>query len=118
MVSIDNSRCTGCGRCMEACPEGFAMEDTLAVVKNAGARCVGDAVAACPVNAIRQDVQDDPSFRESGSAPQGFGQGRGMGQGLGRGGGRGMGPGRGTGMGRGTGGGRGGGRGGGGRGRG
>lgn len=117
MVWIDNKLCTGCGRCVDTCPEGFAMEGDLAIVKNAGAPCVGDAVAACPVNAIRTDVQEDPAFREPGSDPQGFGVGRGMGRGLGRGVGRGMGPGRGSGMGRGTGGGRGGGRGGGGRGR-
>jgi len=111
MVWIDNRLCTGCGRCVDTCPEGFAMEANLAVVKNAGTPCVGDAVAACPVNAIRTDVQEDPAFREPGSDPQRFGTGRGRGSGLGRGVGRGMGPGRGGGRG-------GGGRGGGGRGRG
>ena len=107
MIWIDNKLCTGCGRCVDTCPEGFAMAGDLAVVKNAGAPCVGEALAVCPVNAIRLDAQDDPSFREPGSEPQGFGPGRGNGQGLGRGVGRGMGRGTGGGRGRGSGGGRG-----------
>lgn len=121
MVWIDNSKCIGCNLCVEACPQGFSMQGNLAVVKDGNAPCVKAAIAACPVNAIREGRPSEPAFPEPDSNPQGFGPGSGSGRGMGRGGGmgrgigRGMGPGRGSGMGRGMGGGRGGGRGGGGR---
>lgn len=56
-AAIDPALCVGCGLCVEICPDVFAMEGTLAVVKaapatpRAEADC-RDAAEQCPVTAI------------------------------------------------------------------
>ncbi len=58
---IDLSRCLGCGKCVEVCPE----DDVLGMVHGQaavihGARCVGVAACArvCPVDAITVTIAD------------------------------------------------------------
>ena len=53
MVKVDAKKCIGCGACASICPGGFEMgSDGKSHVKNAKAQCIGDAVSACPVDAI------------------------------------------------------------------
>jgi len=117
MIWIDDNACIVCGKCAEACPEGFAMEQDRVGVKDPAAPCVAKAMAVCPVNAIRMDRGVNPSTPEqdvpSPGAVAGRGLAQGRGSGMGRGQGRGSGMGRRGGGGRGQGGGRSGGRGGG-----
>ena len=56
-AKVDEDLCTGCGLCVETCPEVFDMEDDIAVVKvdpvsgDAEDSCK-DAAEECPVEAI------------------------------------------------------------------
>lgn len=52
MVKVDKERCIGCGACAAVCPEGFEMVKGKSQVKNAKAKCIDDAIDACPVSAI------------------------------------------------------------------
>ncbi|MBN1866026.1 ferredoxin [Candidatus Sumerlaeota bacterium] len=54
---VDADLCTGCGLCVDICPEVFVMESDVAVVtaeivpRDAEESC-RDAVQSCPVEAI------------------------------------------------------------------
>ena len=60
-VKVDESLCTGCGLCVDTCPEVFEMGDSVAAVKmetvgkdvEAKAR---EAAEGCPVEAI--DIEE------------------------------------------------------------
>ena len=55
MVSVDKSKCIGCGMCASMCGEVFEMKDGKAEVKSQKeAPCVKEAVGSCPVNAITE----------------------------------------------------------------
>lgn len=55
-IKVDKSLCTGCGICVESCPEIFQLgaDGTADVVKEGecGSSSMEDVVASCPVNAI------------------------------------------------------------------
>ena len=51
---IDNDACTGCGLCVEECPEVFEMADDVAAVK-------GDAVPAGAEDSAKSAAEDCPS---------------------------------------------------------
>ena len=52
---IDKEACTGCGLCVETCPEVFEMaDDDVAVVK-------GDAIPAAAEESAKQAAEDCPS---------------------------------------------------------
>jgi Fe-S-cluster-containing hydrogenase component 2 len=60
-VRIDSGRCTGCGRCVEACAEGaIAMREGKAAVVD-GNVCdgLGACLPACPADAISFVEEDD-----------------------------------------------------------
>jgi ferredoxin len=54
---VDENTCTGCGLCVDTCPEVFKMDDAVArvivkeVPQHAGASC-REAADNCPVEAI------------------------------------------------------------------
>ncbi|OGS46554.1 MAG: ferredoxin [Elusimicrobia bacterium RIFOXYD2_FULL_34_15] len=55
---VDKDLCTGCGLCVDSCPDVFEMQDVVAVVKvspiPAGAEeCAKQAASDCPVEAIK-----------------------------------------------------------------
>ena len=56
MVSVDASKCIGCGLCVQVCGEVFEMgENNKAKVKEQkDIPCVKEAKESCPVDAIRE----------------------------------------------------------------
>lgn len=53
MVKVDIKKCIGCGACAAICPEGFEMnKDGKAQIKNKDAKCIAEAMAICPIEAI------------------------------------------------------------------
>ncbi|MCM8760172.1 MAG: ferredoxin [Candidatus Omnitrophica bacterium] len=56
-VRIDDSLCTGCGLCVDTCPEVFEMPEAVSTVKSPVvpeelADKVKEAAESCPVEAI------------------------------------------------------------------
>ena len=51
---VDNDACTGCGLCVETCPDVFEMADDIAVVK-------GDAIPSGAEDSAKQAADDCPS---------------------------------------------------------
>lgn len=57
-ASIDKDVCTGCGLCVDTCPDVFEMQDTVAVMKvteipASAEDCAKQAASDCPVEAIK-----------------------------------------------------------------
>lgn len=55
---VDKETCTGCGLCVNTCPEVFDMEGDVATVKandvpEAARECAKQAEIDCPVEAIK-----------------------------------------------------------------
>lgn len=53
MVKINQELCIGCGACSSVCPDGIEMIDGKAQIKKSNAKCINEAINACPVNAIK-----------------------------------------------------------------
>ncbi|MDZ7796679.1 MAG: ferredoxin [Candidatus Marinimicrobia bacterium] len=53
MVYVDPDLCTGCEACVNVCPDGFVMENGIAIVKDPGTSCIREAQKICPVSAIK-----------------------------------------------------------------
>ncbi len=56
-ITVDADLCTGCGLCVDICPEVFEMKDDLSVVKTSAvsgdvADKVKESQEVCPVEAI------------------------------------------------------------------
>jgi len=56
-VVLDQGYCTGCGSCVELCPEVFAMDELTekawAILLEGGdEKCIEEAMAMCPVDCI------------------------------------------------------------------
>ena len=103
-VEILSEKCIGCGKCAYFCPDGIAMENGLAVVKNPDAEGMEKAAEACPVGIIKVEGLDLPqgggnqrlfSGNKIGQGRMGDGRGMGLGMGKGKGMGRQNGNGRG-----------------------
>lgn len=57
-VSVDRELCTGCGLCVESCPDIFELDGDLArakveIVPEAAEECVQQAAEDCPASAIK-----------------------------------------------------------------
>ncbi len=57
-VTVDQDTCTGCGICVDTCPEVFEMDDAVAKVKLAEVpselkESCQEAANNCPVEAIK-----------------------------------------------------------------
>lgn len=56
-ASVNQDLCTGCGLCVDSCPDVFEMKDDKAAVKvkqvpTSAIDCAEEAVSNCPVEAI------------------------------------------------------------------
>jgi|UniRef100_A0A7V3PTI7 ferredoxin len=57
-VSVDRELCTGCGLCVDTCPDIFELDSDLArakveIVPEAAEECVQQAAEDCPASAIK-----------------------------------------------------------------
>lgn len=57
-VSVDRELCTGCGLCVDSCPDIFELDGDLArakveIVPEAAEECVQQAAEDCPASAIK-----------------------------------------------------------------
>jgi ferredoxin len=57
-VSVDRELCTGCGLCIDTCPDIFELDGDLArakveIVPEAAEDCVQQAAEDCPASAIK-----------------------------------------------------------------
>jgi len=86
MVRIDSIKCTGCGYCVEVCPQqAITINNDVAVINQELCVDCGTCVAICPVNAIYEVAPVYAGQRKGGAQMRGrrwFGwgyQGRGRG---------------------------------------
>jgi len=55
MVSVDNAKCTGCGSCVDVCPQqAITMHDDLAMINEDLCLQCGTCANVCPAGAIRE----------------------------------------------------------------
>jgi adenylylsulfate reductase subunit B len=64
-ILIDESKCTGCGECVESCPEDVLAINRGKAVVNYPRECwrCGSCVYDCPSGAIEVDLDADNSIR-------------------------------------------------------
>jgi Fe-S-cluster-containing hydrogenase component 2 len=62
MIFIDEDKCSGCGVCLEACPEGaILLRDSAAVIEQNHCTGCGDCLAVCQESAIYEvEVAPEP----------------------------------------------------------
>lgn len=67
IITIDESRCNGCGLCAKACHEGaIGMVDGKAkLLREDYCDGLGDCLPACPMNAISFEEREAPAYNEA-----------------------------------------------------
>ena len=67
IITIDETKCTGCGLCAEACHEGaIGMVDGKArLLREDYCDGLGDCLPACPVDAISFEEREAPAYNEA-----------------------------------------------------
>ena len=79
MVIIDNARCTGCGSCVDVCPEqAITIHDDLAMINEDLCIQCGNCDNACPAGAIREVALTNIKLSKGGETMM-YGYGRGFG---------------------------------------
>ena len=91
MVSIDSEMCTGCGICIDTCPQhAISIKNNLVVVNREQCNQCSACAEACPVGAIRE-IAPAYAVLSRGGENMVSGYARGFGGGFGRRGGAGFG---------------------------
>lgn len=64
IVAVDEEKCTGCGRCVEACLTGALqlINGKSRLVNERRCDGFGSCIAACPNNAIRLELREAEEF--------------------------------------------------------
>ena len=80
MVRVDSIKCTGCGYCVEVCPQkAITINNDVAVINQELCVDYGTCVAICPVNAIYEVAPVYAGQRKGGDTmPYGYGGGFGF----------------------------------------
>ena len=79
MVSVDNTRCNGCGYCVDLCPQkAITIDKNVAVIHQEMCIQCGICVEACPAGAIRELVPAQVKLMKGGERMM-YGYGRGFG---------------------------------------
>ena len=67
IISIDETLCTGCGLCAEACHEGAIIMENGKAKLGREDFCdgLGDCLPACPANAISFEEREAPAYNEA-----------------------------------------------------
>lgn len=67
IITIDESRCNGCGLCAKACHEGaIGIVDGVAkLLREDYCDGLGDCLPACPMNAISFEEREAPAYNEA-----------------------------------------------------
>ena len=67
IITIDQSKCNGCGLCASACHEGaIGIKDGKAVLlREDYCDGLGDCLPACPMNAISFEEREAPEYNEA-----------------------------------------------------
>ena len=79
MVSLDEARCTGCGSCVDVCPEpAITIHDDLAMINEDLCIQCGTCANVCPADAIREVAPANVKLAKGGDRIM-YGYGRGFG---------------------------------------
>jgi NAD-dependent dihydropyrimidine dehydrogenase PreA subunit len=80
MVHIDNVKCTGCGYCVDICPQqAIAIDSGVAVINQDLCVECGTCAEVCPVGAIWELAPVNKSLEKRGDTmPYGYGRGFGF----------------------------------------
>ena len=80
MVSVDNTKCNGCGSCVDVCPQqAITMHDHLAMINEDLCIQCGTCANVCPAGAIREVALANTKLSKGGDNMV-YGYGRGFGR--------------------------------------